>query len=104
MNGDICPNCGRFNTTEADYRDDFNYCLPDGTTIKVNAEYPVISCSDCEESFSDWRGEQARTQANLNALAVALLNCHDLLRRALPTMNPATMGDTMREISEVLRK
>jgi len=104
MSGDICPNCGRFNTTEAEIIDQYFLAIPFGAPIKVLAKYPVTTCSDCKESFSDWRGEQARSEATYHALMGALQHSYELLRGVLPTMNPKVMGDTMREISEVLRK
>ncbi len=72
MNGDICPNCRSFDTTEAEYVDVFDFTVLDYGLVQVTAKYPVITCAKCKESFSDWRGENARTEATINALGDAL--------------------------------
>lgn len=63
-----CPSCGG-DTTEEEVEDEFEYGVEDKTTLM--AVVPVITCNDCGESFTDYRGEEARDAAVQEFLASA---------------------------------
>ena len=63
-----CASCGSANTTEAIKMDYFDYGVgPEAE--RLSAEVPVVLCFDCAFSFTDERGEEARTRAVAQALA-----------------------------------
>lgn len=55
-----CPSCGSQNTVERMLTHTFLYGLRDCVPLEVTE--PVITCNDCSESFTDWRGEGARAE------------------------------------------
>jgi transcription elongation factor Elf1 len=58
---DSCPNCASPDVTEKLETSTFQYGFPESVAIQVTE--PVITCAACGQSFSDYRGEQARTEA-----------------------------------------
>lgn len=57
-----CPNC---QTSEAVYEqeclDHLEFGVPEQVTLLVRQ--PVLTCRNCKERWTDWRGEDARTEA-----------------------------------------
>ena len=56
-----CPSCGSSKVTEALETSTFQYGTIQAVALQVTQ--PVIHCSECEESFTDSRGEAARDRA-----------------------------------------
>lgn len=57
----LCPNCGSDKVTEIVETSTFNYGVDESVAIQVTQ--PVVTCGTCGESFTDYRGEEARTEA-----------------------------------------
>lgn len=64
-----CPACGSAQVKEEFTTQAFTY-LHGGREVELNASVPVIICADCELSFTDERGEDARHEAVCNFLGV----------------------------------
>jgi len=59
-----CPDCAGLDFTERNTLDTFKY-----GDLECKAVYPVITCDQCGLQWSDDRGETARTEATIYALA-----------------------------------
>lgn len=58
-----CPSCEAESTvTEAVGTYEFPYGL-EGSQVQLEVTHPILTCTKCDESFSDYRGEAARDEA-----------------------------------------
>jgi hypothetical protein len=64
-----CPSCGRSDTVTFEWLDEqFGYgAAPD--TVTLVAHVPVGSCSECDLSWTDHRGEEIRSKVVADYLA-----------------------------------
>lgn len=53
--------CGSSKVTEKEVTSTFEYGWPDSVSIEVTE--PVMTCSDCQCVWTDFRGEEAREEA-----------------------------------------
>ena len=60
--GDTCPWCEAGTITEAMLVETFGYLTKAGT-VDLSATVPVWTCSGCGMQWTDYRGEDARTDA-----------------------------------------
>src|SRR5581483_5107597 len=57
----VCPSCESSAVTEASVTETFEYGCPESVPLTVTQ--PVMTCNKCQESWTDYRGEQAREAA-----------------------------------------
>lgn len=53
-----CPNCGSDHVTESNETSTFDYGVP--TSVPLTVTQPVMRCGECQEAWTDYRGEDAR--------------------------------------------
>ena len=58
----VCPACGLAKCTERLEHEEFKYGVGD-KAVTLSAKVPVITCEACRESWTDHRGEDARSEA-----------------------------------------
>ena len=68
MSDKLCPNCQSSAVTEAIVTSTFDYGCKPHPVIKVSVTEPVMACGDCGEEWTDYRGEEARSEAVIKAL------------------------------------
>jgi len=59
-----CPVCGSEHLTEKEEPQSFQYDV-DEDAVMINVIVPVMTCGDCEFSYTDYRAEKIRDDATL---------------------------------------
>ncbi len=66
-NQQSCPNCGSIRVTETIISHTFQYGI-EPYVVNVPVTEPVLHCMECSQEWTDYRGEDARSEATIRAL------------------------------------
>ena len=73
-----CPECGGSRIYISNKKETFEYGGFD-IFVDVTLNVPVLECNKCEFLWTDWRGEEARTEATIEALWEEVQRLHRII-------------------------